>query len=92
MLTRSGLGAVLAAVVLGVVGWWWNYEEIVIHQTLPGNPDTDGDEIPDGDEVEITGTSPTSSDALLVDFVRQNLSPEAAGAIALSHVFVQHKR
>ena len=30
MLTRSGLGAVLAAVVLGVVGWWWNYEEIVI--------------------------------------------------------------
>jgi uncharacterized protein (DUF58 family) len=30
VLTRSGLGAVLAAVVLGVLGWWWNYEEIVI--------------------------------------------------------------
>ena len=30
VLTRSGLGAVLTAVVLGVVGWWWNYEEIVI--------------------------------------------------------------
>lgn len=29
MLTRSGLGAVVTAVVLGVVGWWWNYEEIV---------------------------------------------------------------
>jgi len=30
VLTRSGLGAVLAAVVLGVLGWWWNYEEVVI--------------------------------------------------------------
>lgn len=30
MLTRSGLGAVLTAVALAVLGWWWNYEEIVI--------------------------------------------------------------
>lgn len=30
MLTRSGLGAVIAAIVLGVVGWWWNYEEVVV--------------------------------------------------------------
>lgn len=30
MLTRSGLGAVLAGLVLGVTGWWWNYEELVI--------------------------------------------------------------
>ncbi len=30
MLTRSGLGAVLAMIVLGVAGWTWNYEEIVI--------------------------------------------------------------
>ena len=30
MLTRSGLGAVLTAVILGVAGWWWNYEEVVI--------------------------------------------------------------
>ena len=29
MLTRSGLGAVLTAVVLAVVGWWWNYEEVI---------------------------------------------------------------
>jgi uncharacterized protein (DUF58 family) len=29
LLTRSGLGAVVTAVVLGVVGWWWNYEEII---------------------------------------------------------------
>lgn len=30
MLTRSGLGAVLTALVLAVLGWRWNYEEIVI--------------------------------------------------------------
>ncbi len=30
MLTRSGLGAVVTAVVLGVTGWWWNYEELVV--------------------------------------------------------------
>jgi uncharacterized protein (DUF58 family) len=30
VLTRSGLGAVIAAIVLAIVGWWWNYEEIVI--------------------------------------------------------------
>ncbi|HUS41449.1 MAG TPA: DUF58 domain-containing protein [Ilumatobacteraceae bacterium] len=30
MLTRSGLGAVLTALVLAIVGWWWNYEEIVV--------------------------------------------------------------
>ena len=29
MLTRSGLGAILTAVALAVVGWWWNYEELV---------------------------------------------------------------
>ena len=61
-----------------------NYEEIVIYQTLPNNRDTDGDEIPDGDELDITGTDPKTSDALLVSFVRNNLSPDAAGAIALA--------
>jgi uncharacterized protein (DUF58 family) len=30
VLTKSGLGAVLTALVLAVVGWWWNYEEVVI--------------------------------------------------------------
>ncbi len=30
MLTKSGLGAVVTAVVLAIVGWWWNYEEIVV--------------------------------------------------------------
>lgn len=61
-----------------------NYEEAVVYQTQPNNADSDGDEIPDGDEVTITGTNPTSSDALLVNFVRNNLSPNQAGVIALS--------
>ena len=30
MLTKSGLGALLTALVLLVVGWWWNYEEVVV--------------------------------------------------------------
>jgi hypothetical protein len=61
-----------------------NYQEIVVYQTNPALADTDGDEIPDGDEINITNTSPTVSDALLVDFVRENLSPSSAGAIALT--------
>ena len=30
MLTRSGLGAVVTAVVLTITGWWWNYAELVV--------------------------------------------------------------
>lgn len=30
MLTRSGLGAAVAAVVALVLGWWWGYEELVL--------------------------------------------------------------
>lgn len=30
MLTKSGLGAVLSAVLLGAFGWWWGYEELVV--------------------------------------------------------------
>lgn len=30
MLTKSGLGTVLTGLVLAIVGWWWNYEELVI--------------------------------------------------------------
>jgi uncharacterized protein (DUF58 family) len=30
MLTKSGLGAVLTAVILGGLGWWWGYEELVV--------------------------------------------------------------
>ncbi len=36
MLTRSGLGAVLAAVVLGVAGWRWHYEELVVGAVAVG--------------------------------------------------------
>ncbi len=30
MLTRSGLGAAIAAIVLVVCGVWWRYEELVV--------------------------------------------------------------
>lgn len=30
MLTRSGLGAAIAAVVMAVCGFWWQYEELVV--------------------------------------------------------------
>lgn len=30
MLTRSGLGLAVSALVLGVCGWWWGYEELVV--------------------------------------------------------------
>lgn len=33
MLTRSGLGALVTAVVLLTLGWWWGYEELVIGAT-----------------------------------------------------------
>jgi len=36
MLTRSGLGAVAAAVVLAVCGWWWRYEELLIAAVAVG--------------------------------------------------------
>ena len=29
-LTRSGLGAAVAAITLAVLGWWWRYEELVV--------------------------------------------------------------
>lgn len=30
MLTRSGMAAVIGAVMLALVGWWWRYEELVV--------------------------------------------------------------
>lgn len=61
-----------------------NYLEIIVHQTLPNNPDTDGDRIPDGAEVNITTTNPKIGDDTLVNFVEQNLSTGQAGKIGLS--------
>jgi uncharacterized protein (DUF58 family) len=34
VLTRSGLGAVITAVLLAGLGWWWGYEELVIAATV----------------------------------------------------------
>ena len=62
-----------------------NYEELVVHGTLPDNADSDGDEIPDGAEIGTTLTNPKASDAALVAFVRGNLSTgPSAGAIAIN--------
>lgn len=61
-----------------------NYEEIVVYHTLPNNPDSDGDTIRDGAEVNITLTDPATSDAALISLVEQNLTASHAGAIALS--------
>jgi uncharacterized protein (DUF58 family) len=36
VLTRSGLGAVIAAILLAGFGWWWGYEELVIAATVIG--------------------------------------------------------
>ena len=30
MLTRSGLGAAVAAVMLAICGWWWGYVELIV--------------------------------------------------------------
>ena len=65
-----------------------NYEEIITHKTLPNNADTDGDLIPDGAEVKTTGTNPKFDDKLLVDFVREHLSTNVAGAIAMSPLHI----
>lgn len=62
-----------------------NYEEVVLIGTLPDNPDTDGDEIPDGDEWNTSFTDPLVDDSALVDFVRTNLCEDNAGIIAMSN-------
>lgn len=60
-----------------------NYDEVVVHQTQLDDPDSDNDGMPDGVEVNQTGTSPIQDDSALVDYVRDNLSPASAGAIAI---------
>ncbi|MGA0846808.1 MAG: LamG-like jellyroll fold domain-containing protein, partial [Luteolibacter sp.] len=50
-----------------------NYLEIIVHNTLPDNPDSDGDQIPDGVEINQTGTDPNYSDDLAVDYVMEYL-------------------
>ncbi|WP_193210553.1 LamG domain-containing protein [Luteolibacter marinus] len=66
-----------------------NYEEIVLLGTLPDNPDSDGDQIPDGVEVDETYTDPLSDDSALVAFVDAKLCPDQAGAIALSGLEIE---
>lgn len=36
MLTKSGLGAVLGAMIGAILGWWWRYEELVLASAAVG--------------------------------------------------------
>lgn len=55
------------------------YEELRVYFTLPNNPDSDGDGIPDGVEVNTTGTDPNFADDLAVDYILANLCTGGAG-------------
>ncbi|MCU0781992.1 MAG: hypothetical protein MUF04_12950, partial [Akkermansiaceae bacterium] len=66
-----------------------NYDEVVIHQTQLDNPDSDNDGMPDGVEVNQTGTSPLQDDSTLVNYVRDNLSPASAGAITILNPVIE---
>ena len=61
-----------------------NHDESVVYSSDPIDPDTDGDQIPDGAEVHITGTSPTADDSSLVDLIDTHFGAGHAGAITLS--------
>lgn len=50
-----------------------NYAELVVHGTLPNNPDTDGDLLRDGDEINTTSTNPLVSQQAAVNWILANL-------------------
>jgi hypothetical protein len=50
-----------------------NYAELVTHGTLPNNPDTDGDGLRDGDEINTTSTNPLVSQLAAVNWILANL-------------------
>lgn len=59
------------------------FDEVTIYGTNPNNPDSDGDQIPDGIEVD-SDMDPKVDDSDFVAFVNANLNPDHAGAIAMS--------
>ncbi len=50
-----------------------NYEELVVHFTVPNDPDTDADGIEDGDEVLHSQTSPLVSQEAAITYILANL-------------------
>jgi len=60
-----------------------NYEEGAVYGTLPDDPDTDGDGLSDGVEVNRALTDPLTDDSALVDFAASKLYPDSGPAIAL---------
>lgn len=61
-----------------------NYQELVIYLTVPDDPDTDGDQIKDGEEVQQTSTDPLASQADAVDYILTNLSGPQPGDTVLA--------
>jgi outer membrane protein assembly factor BamB len=52
-----------------------NYSELITYQTSPDKKDTDGDWLTDKEEIEI-GTDPKSSNAKIVDFIKEKLGSD----------------
>ncbi|MFD0894030.1 hypothetical protein KBB96_03190 [Luteolibacter ambystomatis] len=59
-----------------------NYQEYIVYHTDPANPDTDGDGIADGAEVNQTATNPSVSDTTLISKLNANLGSVLTGVIA----------
>jgi len=65
------------------------YDEVILYGTLPDNPDSDGDGIPDGTEVNETQTNPAVSDSALIDFIAGNYGTlSSAGFVAAPSIDV----
>lgn len=59
-----------------------NYQEYIVYHTDPGNPDSDGDGIPDGTEVNQTATNPAIDDTSLISKLNANLGSVLTGVIS----------
>jgi len=63
------------------------FDEATIYGTLPDNPDTDGDGLLDGVEVNDTQTNPMVSDEVTLDFLAANYDSSAVGGMVFATSF-----